>query len=290
MFESDALLDNRYKIEGQLDKGGMGAVFLAQDQQTGEQVAVKALHDTLSRSDTLRERFEREARALFAMRHPHIVRMIDFGIAEGRAYIVTELLIGESLNRLIEREEQLDPTRALAIAQQVLKALAFAHAQGIAHRDMKAANIFVSKRADGVELAKLLDFGLVRFLDIEQWGASASLTTDGQILGSPGYISPEQALGHRGDMRSDVYSTGVILFELLTGSWPFMAEDQKRLFRAHLSQPVPALALVRPNLVCHPDLIQLVHTALAKPPGDRFKTGIAMLSAFNSLPVPAARI
>jgi len=144
--------------------------------------------------------------------------------------------------------------------------------------------------ADGSDHAKLLDFGLVRVVDRSQWGEGASLTAEGAVLGSPGYISPEQTPGHRGDARSDLYSAGCLLFELLTGDWPFLEEDRTQLFRAHLAKPIPALEERRPDLRVHPDLRAVVARAMAKPPGDRFDDAVAMLSAFDAVPTPRARL
>lgn len=280
-------VDGRYVIEAPLTEGGMGALHVAVDQQTGSRVVIKTLLQDLTRHAALKERFEREARALFALRHPHVVHVLDFGIVDKQAYIVTEYLLGQTLEDVID-DAPLPPDRALGLARQVLQALGFAHAQGVIHRDLKASNVFLTRGPDGADHVKLLDFGLVRFVDNAQWGVSVSLTTDGAVLGSPAYISPEQSLGGRGDARSDVYSAGVLLFELLTGCWPFVAEERATLFRMHLSEPTPDLAATRPGLVVHPELDALVRTAMAKPPADRYPDAVAMLSALEALPTPAA--
>jgi serine/threonine protein kinase len=280
------VLDRRYRIESVLAEGGMGAVHSALDVQTGRRVALKTVLRDLSHNRELKERFEREARALFALKHPNVVEVLDFGIVEGGAYIVTELLPGKTLEALVD-EAPIDPSRAIELARQMLVALAFAHAQGVIHRDLKSSNAMVVRDAEG-EHVKLLDFGLVRFIDSAQWGSSVSLTTDGEILGSPAYISPEQSLGHRGDARSDVYSAGIVLFELLTGELPFLENGRSAMLRAHLSQPIPKLVDRRKTLVPRPELETLVRRALAKPPGDRFEDAVSMLSALEELPRPAA--
>lgn len=282
-------VDGRYEVESYLAAGGMGALYLALDRETGGRVVLKTVLSELEGSEELAARFQREARALFALSHPHVVQVLDFGIVQGGGYIVTEYLEGQTLEDRIEGG-LLDPPDALELGRHVLRALAFAHAQGIVHRDVKAANVFVSRGEDGRDVAKLLDFGLVRFVDSAQWGHAASLTGDGAILGSPGYISPEQALGARGDERSDVYSAGVLLFELLTGSWPFLEETRTEMFRAHLSQPTPPLSEVRPELWVHPELEGLIVKAMAKPPAERFPDAVAMLSALEALPSPAASL
>jgi serine/threonine-protein kinase len=280
------VLDRRYRVESVLAEGGMGAVHAALDVQTGQRVALKTVLRDLSHNRELKERFEREARALFALKHPNVVEVLDFGIVEGGAYIVTEFLPGKTLEALID-EGPMEPARAIELARQMLVALAFAHAQGVIHRDLKSSNAMVVAERKG-EHVKLLDFGLVRFVDSTQWGSSVSLTTDGEILGSPAYISPEQSLGHRGDARSDVYSAGIVLFELLTGELPFLEHGRAAMLRAHLSQPIPKLADKRASLLATPQLEALVRRALSKPPGDRFENAVAMLSAIEALPRPAA--
>jgi serine/threonine-protein kinase len=281
------VLDGRYKILARLGEGGMGAVYAALDMTSGERVAVKTLAED-HESPHARERFEREARALFALEHPHVVAIRDFGIADGTAYLVTELLEGMTLEELIDTGGPPPLDLAAELSRQLLTALAFAHAQGVVHRDLKAANVIALPVPGDRYHAKLLDFGLVRFLDTEQWGAGAALTQQGVVFGSPGYISPEQTLGQGGDARSDVYSAGVLLFELFTGSWPFLEEDRVRMFRAHLAAPIPSLASTRADARFCPELEALVRKAMAKSPLDRFPDAVAFLTAFEDLPTPPA--
>jgi serine/threonine-protein kinase len=215
------------------------------------------------------------------------VKVFDFGIADGMAYIATELMVGRSLEQAVD-DGPIAPAVAILWARQFLSALAFAHAQGVAHRDLKSSNLFLVKGPGGLEQAKLLDFGLVRFTDSEQWGATATLTTDGEIMGSPGYISPEQACGGRADEMSDVYSAGCLLFEMLTGEWPFLEDTRTKMFRAHLLQTPPRLAASREGLSVQPALQALLDKAMAKQKPDRFPNAMALLSAFDTVPQPAA--
>lgn len=253
----------------------------------GGQVAVKVLQDALADDPSQRERFEREARALFALEHPNILRVHDFGIVAGKPYLVMELLEGERLDALTERGP-LDPVVAIDLAGQVLSGLAFAHGRGIVHRDLKTENVFVQRLPDGRWHARLLDFGLVKFADEQRWGSGKPLTAFGEIFGTPAYMSPEQCIGERLDARADVYSMGVVLFELLTGTWPFVEEDRLAMFQAHLSKTPPTLSETRTDVVFRPELEAVVARALAKRKEDRFADAGEMLAALRAVPSPPA--
>lgn len=252
------------------------------------QVAVKVLNEDCTGHADLRERFEREARALFALEHPNILDVQDYGVLDGvQPYLVMELLNGQTLESLVE-SSPLDPELAFELARQLLSGLAFAHAHGVLHRDLKAENIFVLQQPDGTLRAKLLDFGLVKFVDDDRWGEGRKLTVAGSVMGSPAYMSPEQGTGGPMDARSDVYSAGVVLYELFTGSWPFVAESRVEMLKAHLMHPVPALAAGRDGLVVRPELDALIAKAMAKEPPDRFANAAEMLAALESIPRPVA--
>jgi len=285
-----AVLDGGYRVLEKLGRGGMGTVYRAEARHpdgTTHHVAVKVLLDELLADAAQRERFEREARALFGLEHPNILAVHDFGFLEGSPYLVMELLDGQSLGEYAE-EHPPDPETALTIARQILAGLAYAHAQGALHRDLKTENVFVARMADGSLVAKLLDFGLVKFVDDDRWGSGRVLTTFGEVFGTPAYMSPEQCTGAPVDARADVYSMGVVLYELLTGRWPFMAESRGEMLRAHLMEPPPPLAEARHGLRARPELEGLVQTALAKDKGDRFADAGAMLAALDAVPRPAA--
>ncbi len=266
----------------------MGRVYRAERLDGSGGVAVKVLNEDCSDNQDLRERFEREARALFALAHPHILDVQDYGVLDGRQpFLVMELLTGRTLEDLVE-SSTLHPELALELGRQFLSGLAFAHSQGVLHRDLKTENIFVVTLPGGRLHAKLLDFGLVKFVDDDRWGEGRKLTMAGSVMGSPAYMSPEQGTGGPMDARSDVYSAGVVLYELLTGTWPFMGESRMEMLKAHLLEPVPALASGRPELVARPELDALLHRAMAKDAAGRFVDAREMLAALEAIPRPAA--
>jgi serine/threonine protein kinase len=276
-----------FVIEAQLASGAMGTVYRGRTIAGGRPVAVKFLLRELI-TPQLEKRFEREARALTQLRHPHVIEIVAVGTHHGDPFLVTELLHGTSLESVMV-ETRLAPERALRFADQILSGLGCAHARGIIHRDVKPENVFLANAEEGVR-AKLLDFGLVKFGARSGAESTAELTAAGTLLGSPAYMSPEQGIGEEATERSDVYSAGVVLFELLTGSWPFVAEDVGALIRAHLVSPVPPLADVRPELAASAELESVVRRALAKKPKDRFADANEMQRALRSVPPPGARL
>jgi len=281
-LEPGRIIDERYRIHSLIGEGGVGSVHLADDLTERRWVAIKVLNEDVASNVGLRERFERETRALFALAHPNIVAVHDFGVVEKAPYLVMEVLEGQTLESLLE-EGALAPARALDIVSQLLNGLAFAHGQGLIHRDLKTANVFMVRTPDGRDYVKLLDFGLVKFLDKTRWGAETTLTAVGEVFGTPAYMSPEQAMGRRADARSDVYSVGVVLFEMLTGRWPFMVEDRAAMLRAHIATPVPWLLEMRPDLPMATELDTILQRALAKESAQRFADAREMAAAVAAL-------
>jgi serine/threonine-protein kinase len=265
----------------------MSTVYLADRMDGGPAVAVKVLQDHLVNDDDQRERFEREARALFGLSHANILAVHDFGVYKQLPYLVMERLEGGTLDALLEQNPPA-PDAAIEIAKQILTGLTHAHAQGVLHRDLKAENVFIGRGPDGVLVAKLLDFGLVKFVDDDRWGQGKVLTTFGEVFGTPAYMSPEQCTGAPVDARTDVYSMGVLLFELLTGTWPFMEETRVDMMRAHLTKPIPPLRAGRPDVEFRPELDAIVKRAMAKDSNQRFADAGQMLEAVQRLPVPVA--
>ncbi len=289
MTPADALvgrtIGGKYVLVEKLGAGAMGAVYKATDNAGGF-CAVKVMEASAVGDPALRERFEREAKALFALRHPHVLEVRDYGVDNGLPYLVMELLEGRSLEEMVV-EHTPDPQTGIELAKDVLRGLAFAHGKGVLHRDLKSENVWVSW--DGSRWrAKLLDFGLVKFEDEDKWGAGKKLTMQGSVFGSPAYMSPEQATGQPVDARGDVYSAGIVLYELVTGSWPFEAENQVEIMRMHLLQPPPVMSTMRENLTVRPELEAVVQKALAKKKDQRFADAVEMLAALEAVPTPAA--
>jgi predicted Ser/Thr protein kinase len=222
-----------YRILRPLGAGGMGQVFLAEDETLERRVAIKMIAAPLAAEDVARKRFLREARAMAGVEHPHVVRIYGFGEAGGQPYIVMEYVEGETLAARLSRATRLAVEDALRIAREVAQALAAAWSRGIVHRDVKPANILLD-REDHVKVA---DFGLAR----PPRTGDADATGAGMMLGTPHYISPEQARGEQTDFRSDVYSLGVVLYEMLGGQKPFMGGSPMEVIAKQLSEPLPPI-------------------------------------------------
>jgi len=283
---SGTVIDGRYTLVSRLGGGGAGTVYRATDD-AGRAVAVKLLDPALGQRAEMRERFEREARALNGLSHPHLIRILDFGVHEKTPYTVMELLTGLALDQMLEKKPLPLPV-AFEIGMGVVAGLSHAHTHGVLHRDVKPANVFVAVLQGAKLHPKLLDFGLARFTDSERWGAHATLTNEGTVLGTPAYMPPEQGLGSRVDARSDVYAAGVLLYELLAGHPPFVHESRASMIRAHVLSPVPPLAEARPGLAVQPALQAALDKALAKKAADRFEDARALLEALQRVPEPAA--
>ncbi|MGE3634042.1 MAG: serine/threonine-protein kinase, partial [Sandaracinaceae bacterium] len=267
------VLGERYRVTGLLGEGGIGRVYRAQHLVLKREVALKVLLEHYQCVPDLQRRFEREAMALAAMSHPHIVTITDFVSTREVTFLVMELVEGRDLDDMLE-EGPLPPDEAIEIMCQILSSLAYAHSHDVIHRDLKPQNVLIRDLAGGRKHATILDFGLAKFMDGS--GPSANLTKTGLIVGTPAYMAPEQASGAHADQRADVYAAGVMLYEMFTGEHPFDGEGQE-LIRQHLLRPAPPLAAKAPDAVIAPELEQLVARALAKDGVDRFADGGAML-------------
>jgi serine/threonine-protein kinase len=281
------IVGGQYELVALLGGGVSGQVYRA--RAADREVALKLLHPGAARLEALHERFEREARALNGLEHPHVIRILDFGLHQGAPYLVTELVAGKPLDRLLA-ERPLPAALGFELGLGIVAGLSYAHRHGVLHRDLKPSNVFVAELPDGSLHPKLLDFGLARFVDSERWGKHHTVTEEGAVLGTPAYMAPEQGYGGRADARSDVYSAGVVLFELLAARAPFAYTDRTQLIRAHLAEPPPKLGDVRRDLDVQPALEALLARALAKKPEARFDDAGLLLRAMQDVPDPPARI
>ena len=255
------LLAGRYELEELVGAGGMSSVYRAHDRVLERRVALKVLHQHFSDDDEYVQRFLREARTVASLSHPNVVTVIDRGEHEGRQFIVFEYVDGQNLKRLIERNGPAPVERALELAIQIARGLGAAHERGLVHRDVKPQNVLLN--GDGE--AKVTDFGIAREIDVQR-----GMTQTGTVLGTSDYISPEQAQGRHVDEHTDVYSLGVVLYELLTGELPFAGENFVAVAMGHINDPPPSLLAKRPDVP--PRVAAAVARALAKDPGERWPT------------------
>ncbi len=257
--------EGRYRVEALIGTGGMGAVYRAMQLSMDRQVALKILpRDTAGNLDRVR-RFQAEARAASRLDHVHSIRVIDFGqTEEGELYLVTELLEGESLGQLLAREHRVPADRACRIAAQTLEALAEAHHKGVVHRDVKPDNIFLKRTREGDDYVKVLDFGIAKVRDLD--GRSPALTKVGAVVGTPTYMAPEQASGQQVGPETDIYAVGVVLYEMVQGRPPFVADTPFGIMLAQVRDAVPPLddGIDLPN-----DLRETILACLAKEPAHR---------------------
>jgi len=253
----------RYRLERKLGGGGMADVWLAEDQELGRKVAIKMLHDRYANDTQFVERFRREATHAAGLAHPNVVSIFDRGEAGGSYFIVMEYVEGRTLKELIVTRGPCPVPVAISYVRQVLAALRYAHRNGIVHRDIKPHNVLV----DHEGRVKVADFGIAR-------AGSSQMTEAGSIIGTAQYLSPEQARGAPVDESSDLYSTGILLFELLTGQVPFTGETPVEIAMKHLSQVPPAPSSIRSEIPHDLDLVVL--RALAKEPADRYRSAKEM--------------
>jgi len=260
------LLGERYKLGEMIGTGGMADVYVAEDTRLARQVAVKVLRSDLARDPSFVARFRKEALAAAGLNHPGIVAVYDSG-EEPAPYIVMELISGHTLRELIHKGERVPLKRALEIGEGILAALEYSHHSGIVHRDIKPANIMITDHGD----VKVMDFGIARALA----DLGATLTSTWNVVGTAQYLSPEQALGEVADLRSDIYSTGCLLYEVLTGKPPFSGETPVSIAYQHVSGVLVAPSKIVPELPAGIDTLLTV--ALAKNPEDRYQTAGLML-------------
>ena len=255
----NTLVDSRYRIVRRIGSGGMADVYCAEDTHLGRQVALKVLHRRFAQDQEFVERFRREASAAAGLQHPNVVNVFDRGRHDGTYYIAMEHLPGRTLKEIVESEAPLAQERVVDFALQILQAAGFAHRHGVIHRDFKPHNVIVDEQAR----AKVTDFGIAR-------AGASEMTETGSIMGTAQYLSPEQAQGHAVTATSDLYSIGVMLYEMLAGRLPFEGESAVSIALKHLSEPPTPISQLRPDV--HPALESVVMAALAKDPARRWQT------------------
>jgi eukaryotic-like serine/threonine-protein kinase len=290
-----ALVDGRYRILRRIGSGGMADVYAAEDTHLGREVALKVLHRRFAQDQEFVERFRREAKAAAGLSHPNVVGVFDRGEHEGTYYIAMEYLTGRTLKEIVASEAPLAQQRVIDLGVQILHAAGFAHRHGVIHRDFKPHNVIVDEQGH----AKVTDFGIAR-------AGASEMTETGSIMGTAHYLSPEQAQGHAVTAASDLYSIGVMLYEMLAGKLPFEGESAVAIALKHLSEQPAPISTLRPDV--HPALEAVVMAALAKDPAQRWQTaddfaegleaarsqieaganGGQSTSGFTPIPLPAA--
>ncbi len=272
------VLSGRYRLEAKLGSGGMSTVYLARDATLDRPVAVKVMHREMSEQEDQLQRFRQEARAVAKLSHPNVVSVIDAGEDGGHPYIVFEYVKGETLKQRIGRVGALDTQDAIAYAIEVARGLGVAHARNMVHRDIKPQNVLIDE--DG--RAKLTDFGISRQLE------QAGVTATGRVLGTTDYVAPEQAMGRDVDPRSDIYSLGVVLYEMLVGQVPFQADSQVGVAMKHVNEELPDVQRRRPEVSAAVALV--VERSTAKDPAERYQAIGEMVDDLQTaLEVEAAR-
>jgi eukaryotic-like serine/threonine-protein kinase len=272
------VLSGRYRLEAKLGSGGMSTVYLASDETLDRPVAVKVMHREMSEQEDQLQRFRQEARAVAKLSHPNVVSVIDAGEDGGYPYIVFEYVKGETLKQRIARVGALDTQDAIAYAIEVGRGLGVAHARNMVHRDIKPQNVLIDEEGR----AKLTDFGISR--QLEQDGVTAT----GRVLGTTDYVAPEQAMGRDVDPRSDVYSLGVVLYEMLVGQVPFHADSQVGVAMKHVNEELPDVQRRRPEASAAVALV--VERSTAKNPAERYQSIGEMIDDLETaLEVEAAR-
>ncbi len=274
-----SLVGERYRLDDRLAAGGMGVVYRGTRVEDGAPVAVKFLHEQLAGLPDLVKRFQREVTAMERLDHPNLVRIIDAGLTAGVPYLVMDFHVGTPLGKLLD-DGALDPRRAVRLALQVLDGVAHAHKSGIVHRDLKPDNVLVLDEGPA-EQVRVLDFGLAKMLAED---SASALTNTGFALGTPGYMSPEQARGAPTDERSDLYAVGVLLYHMVVGRKPFVAESPLAVLRMHMDElPIPPRKAAPQNRLS-PELDAVIVRALEKDPAQRWGTADVFAEKLRDTP------
>ena len=271
------ILMGRFRINSRIARGGMGAVYLARKVDCGDLFAVKVLHRDMVLDPRMRERFLNEAHAAKRIDHPAVARTYEVGeTASGEIFIAMEYVDGPPLRRLL-RKGSIDSGRMIIVSAAIAQGLAAAHVSGVIHRDLKPENVLIPRSLKADSVVKIVDFGIARIIDAPR------ITTTRHVIGTPQYISPEQAMGEPVDSRTDVYSLGVMMYEMLTGALPFHDKDPDKLLRKHIkSRPIPIHKLSIP-IAIDPALEDVVMACLEKSPRARPTTMEDIVSRLSTI-------
>ncbi len=287
----DTVIAERYRVLDRIGEGGMGTVFRVEHILMKKVLALKLLRPEFSNVTDATRRFEREAQSASRLSHPNIISVTDFGLgAGGELFLVMEFVAGQALSDVLARERRLEPARACRIAGQILRALEHAHGEGVVHRDLKPANVMLVKEADprAPETVKILDFGIAKMTQAQ--GSGEALTRGMMIFGTPAYMAPEQAAGQDVDHRADLYSCGIILYEMLAGRKPFVDEDLVKLLGMQITTPPPRFAEAAPEATVSSELEAIVLRVLEKDRNKRFATAAELREALDRASTDVAEL
>lgn len=276
------LVAGRYRVECEIGRGGYAIVYKAQDVQDGRTVALKTIRPIAPRPQEVVARFKREAEMVSKLKHPNTVRVFDYGF-ETDLYLAMEFLDGYPLSDILDGVNGISLNRAINVTRGVLQSLTEAHALGIVHRDLKPENVYLVQAPDGQEIVKVLDFGIAKFIFDD--GKNPSLTLKGRAMGTPTYMSPEQAKGAQLNIASDIYAVAVLIYEMLCGVPPFQGDNAMDIMLQHVNDPPPPLTL--PELRGTP-FERAVQKGLSKKPEHRFRDAHEFLAAFGATAASAA--
>ncbi len=280
-----SIIAERYHVMKKLGEGGMGQVYLAEHVKMGRKSAVKVMNPGMVNDADAISRFNREAANASRINHPNVAGIYDFGeTADGLIYLAMEFIEGESLTSIIEREGALKPDRAARIIKQTGDGLAVAHDMGIVHRDLKPDNIMIAKGRQGTDLVKVVDFGIAKAAGAE----NQKVTKTGLVVGTPEYMSPEQLAGDKLDHRSDIYSLGLVAFNVMTGTLPFQAESAQESMIMRLTDDPATLQQVKPDINWSPEVQRVIRKALERRREDRYESaatfGSELAEAVDQMP------
>jgi serine/threonine protein kinase len=275
------IVDGRYRVLDVIGRGGMGVVYRVEHMRMGKMAAMKVLHRDLAQDPDVIARFEREATAVSRLNHPHTVQVFDFGNAQGALYLIMELIRGQDLAHLLDRDGPMPWNRAAPLFVQICGALAEAHELGIVHRDLKPENVLITRTSRGRDYAKVLDFGLAK---LDKREAPPLRETERQaIVGTPYFMSPEQIRGEEVDARTDIYSLGALMFELLTGTHLYSGSTAVGVLTKHLTTEPDAPSMRAPKQGIPPEVDAIVRRALAKDPDARWQTASQLAEAIDEV-------